>query len=60
MLHQGNKDICYFSETNFREDRQKFGIKLEDCLHHYKSKRNFKSLWKRNHDFLEFACQLSD
>lgn len=35
MYHQEKKDICYFAETNFREDRQKFGIKLEDRLHHF-------------------------
>ncbi len=33
MLNQ--HQICYFAETNFREDRKQFGILLQDRLHHF-------------------------
>lgn len=34
VSHKGNNPICYFAETNFREERNRFGIYLQDRLHH--------------------------
>ena len=35
MLFNRHNDICFFAKTNFRNNRQLFGIKLEDRLHHF-------------------------
>lgn len=35
MLHENKNPICYFAETNFRENRKQFGVFLQDRLHHF-------------------------
>ena len=35
MINRNHNSICYFAETNFRENRQRFGIKLQDRFQHF-------------------------
>ncbi len=35
MYYSNNNPVCYFAETNFRRQRDQFGILLKDRLHHF-------------------------
>ncbi len=35
MLKQNQQQICYFAETNFRDNRRQFGIFLQDRFYHF-------------------------